>query len=92
MKTYEQARKHPEYRAIPIPIMRSLYAYIEQHVTPGGFLLAVLSNDLLGAVSRADKEALTAIRALMLFLYNEVPAGGQGSPQKVQAWLAQRCS
>jgi len=52
----------------------------------GGFLSAVLSNNLSEAVGRADLENLWAIPAIVAYLYNEVPGACWGSPAKVKAW------
>lgn len=40
----------------------------------GRFLSAVLRNDLMGAIGRADDVNLKYLRIYTLFLYNELPA------------------
>jgi hypothetical protein len=85
--TYEQARQHPEYSRIPEHILHGVYAYVDQHQATGHFLACVLSNDLFGAVARADKEAGAALRELVVFITNEVPLNCYGSADKIKQWL-----
>ena len=61
--------------------------YIEQGQRPGRFLVALLSNDLMDAVGRADVANLTALHDWMLFLYNEAPHLSYGSAENFKAWL-----
>ena len=39
----------------------------------GGFLSAVVANDLLGAVTRADPDNLRDLKEIVLWLHNETP-------------------
>jgi hypothetical protein len=73
---------------IPAHMIASLQRYIEKRIQPGGFLTAVLSNDLLGACERADDDNLRILPAYMGYLYNEAPGGCWGSPDTVKEWLA----
>lgn len=87
MITYEQARQHSEYTRIRADILQSVYAYVEHRQAPGHFLQAVLSNDLFEAIGRADKEAVTALRELVVFIHSEVRSDCYGSREKVKQWL-----
>lgn len=87
MITYEQARKHDEFGLIPEHILQSIYGYVEQRQSTGHFLNAVLSNNLFEAIARADKEALAALREIVVFIHMEVRADCHGSPEKIQNWL-----
>lgn len=87
MITYEHARKHAEFRLIPEHILRGLYGYVEHRQATGHFLNAVLTNNLFDAISRADKEALAALREIVVFVHMEVRSDAYGSSQKVQEWL-----
>lgn len=80
------------YRSFYIPerMMDGLVRFIQQGIEPGSFLLAVLSNDLVGACGQADEENLMNLPAYVAYLYNEVPSRCWGSPEKVQAWIKQR--
>jgi hypothetical protein len=52
----------------------------------GGFITAVLENDLAGAIGRADVDALATIRETITYLWNECPTGCWGSKEKVSEW------
>lgn len=52
----------------------------------GGFINAVLENNLKEALGRADEDAYHNIRDIVKYLYNEVPAGCWGSRERVKAW------
>ena len=55
-------------------MMYGLERYIEGHIKPGGFLSAVLKNDLRGAINHADNENIQKLPAYIEFLYNEAPS------------------
>lgn len=78
-----------DYARIPDYTMESLLAYVDQGRPTGGFLEAVLSNDLSRAFGNADDNNAKAIGDIVAWLYNEAPAMCWGSPQKVGAWLRQ---
>jgi len=71
-------------------MMGGLIRYIEEHIEPGDFLMAVLENNLSEACGRADDDNIENLPAFCAFLYNEAPAACHGSPEKVSAWLAMR--
>jgi hypothetical protein len=68
----------------------SIKAYIEVGQPVGDFLTALLSNDLMKAVSRADDNNQRNLVAWCKWLYNEAPALCFGSPEKVKLWLSHR--
>ncbi len=72
---------------IPHEILMGLARYINQRILPGGFLRAVLSNDLMGAVCRADPDSLAALQHICKFLYNHCPSPCHGSKEKMIAWI-----
>lgn len=72
---------------IPLPILAGLREYGLHHVPVGGFLHAVLCNNLHEAVCRADVGSLAAIRQIVLYVYNAMPSASRGSREKVEAWL-----
>lgn len=77
------------YSQLPDYMQESVREYIENGKPVGHFLTAVFSNDLAGAVTRADSTNLAALRDYVLFLYNEpVPRECKGSKEKVDAWIA----
>ena len=78
------------YKAIRADVMASLQRYIEHHIPTGGFLEAVLSNDLKEAVGRADEDNMRVLPEIVGYLYNEAPGLCWGSPKRVKDWLAKR--
>lgn len=72
---------------IPENAMETLRAYIDRGRRPGGFMEAVLSNNLSEAVARADERHMIAIPAIVFFLYNEAPSGCWGTPERVRDWM-----
>ena len=64
----------------------SLWNWIERGAEPGGFLTAVLSNDLAKAVDKADDRNVELIPNFVKLLHNFAPAGCWGSETKVGNW------
>jgi hypothetical protein len=54
----------------------------------GGFLRAVLTNDLMGAFAHADFENRHAMYQWSVFLWNDAPSGCHGSEDNLLAWYA----
>lgn len=71
---------------IPSRIKPALDRYVKEGILPGGFLQAVISNDLTEACFRADDENLKNIPAYVHYLYNEVPMECWGSKEKMERW------
>ena len=81
---------YPDKRLIQSRFRESLERYIEHGYQPGGFLTAVLANDLKEAVGRADEEALQNIPHIVAYLYNDAPGMAWGSPELVKGWMAHK--
>lgn len=75
------------YPTVPTRTVDSLDLYVKHGCEPGGFLYAVLSNNLSEAVGRADAGNLAALADIVKFVYNELPSEAWGSQNKVNAWL-----
>lgn len=75
-------------RGIPAHMYGGMKRYILHGIPPGSFLTAVLSNDLMGALGKADEDNRVALHAYGMFLYNDAPSPCHGSPEKVRAWIA----
>lgn len=73
---------------IPDYMHDAIVLYIAHHIQPGHFLCAVMSNDLVEAVGRADDTNQRLIPEYVKFFYNDAPSECWGSPDKVTAWLA----
>lgn len=65
----------------------ALDRYAQGGVPVGGFLYAVLTNNLFDAVGRADSENRATLKEILAYVYNEPPSPCWGSPEKVRAWL-----
>lgn len=85
----DKAQARLRYPNIPATILEALYAYVEHRQQPGHFLNAVLSNNLLEAVQRADSQSQAALREIVEFVYNNLPSNSYGSYRAVSAWLMQ---
>ena len=68
---------------IPEHTENAIERYVNERIPPGGFLTAVLSNDLAGAVARADMYNREALSDIVQYIYNRVPASAWGSPKAV---------
>lgn len=75
------------YSRLPKHVQFGMEGYIEHGIKPGDFLCAFLSNDLMGAMGRADTTNRHYFFEICLFLHNEAPAASYGSPEKFNAWL-----
>lgn len=71
---------------VPDHMHQGLRLWIEQGVLPGGFMTAVLENDLKEALARADHINRECLFNIVSFLYNFAPGPCWGSPEKVSAW------
>lgn len=77
-----------DYSVIPERIMQNLLHYVKGEEVPGGFLYAVLCNDLFGAVKKADQEMQPLIPLLCQYIHWNIPIGCHGSPEIVEAWMS----
>lgn len=68
-------------------IKDSLDLYAKHGCPTGGFLAAVLSNDLKDACARADSDNRHAIFDIVSYIYNNLPSGCWGSRERVRAWI-----
>jgi len=72
---------------VPVTLQDGLVQYCAARRPMGGFLTAVVRNDLAGAVGRADPVSMVALAGIIQFLHNYAPAPCWGSPIIVDAWL-----
>jgi hypothetical protein len=77
------------YAAIPPLVRNAVLRYVEHRIPPGSAVRSLFENDLRGFIGRADEDTLAAVRPLMWTL-SECPNECQGSPEKVEKWLAAR--
>jgi hypothetical protein len=81
------SQNHNQYAKIPARIKQALDSYATDRAATGGFLRAVLENDLMRAMSRADLESRAALHDICVYVYNELPSGCWGDPETVRRWL-----
>ena len=67
-------------------ITEAVKRYVEEGEAVGHFLTALLSNDLVGAFSRADGSNREKMWDWVKFLWNEVPSNCWGSREQVIRW------
>lgn len=72
---------------VPAYTMGALRRYVDEGMEPGGFLTAVLSNDLFNAIGRADGTNAAALENIVRHIYCHEPFDCWGSKERVTAWL-----
>lgn len=72
---------------IPEHTRAALDRYVNQRILPGSFLIAVLSNDLFGAMAQADFQNQSCLRDICEYIYNELPRYCWGSPDIIYQWV-----
>lgn len=92
MNYREEMRSRMFVCGVPQHDHEGLLLYMFDRVEVGGFLMAVLQNDLMEAFGRADAKNTLAMANIAGFLYNHAPAPCWGSKVKVAAWLAAKPS
>jgi len=68
-------------------IVDALERYLNQGIMPGGFLTAVLENNLTNAFGRADEKNTNRMRDIVRYMYNHFPEYAWGSRAKVGDFL-----
>jgi len=71
----------------PLPIRAAIDRFVRDRLRPGGFVNAILENDLLEAINRADSANLFLIPHIVAYMAEHVPASARGSEAWVNDWL-----
>jgi hypothetical protein len=71
---------------LPERCREGIRRWIEEGILPGSFLRAVLSNDFMAAVCRADDFNRPHLVDFAHFLHGYAPSGCFGSPDVLQTW------
>lgn len=79
-----------DYDTIPPAVREAIDRWVTHGIPAGHFVMAVLANDLHGAISRADERSLAALHSIVAYVYNEIPNNAWGSPDKLRAWTELR--
>lgn len=74
------------YNLLPEHIREGMRLYIEHGVLPGGFLEAVIENNLVESFARADDINLERMFYIAKFVYAEMPMKSWGSKEKMITW------
>ena len=76
-----------DYSTLPEHMREGARLYLEHGIEPGGFLTAVLCNDLVGAYARADHINRERMEHWAAWLYHNCPSPAWGSRAKVEAYM-----
>lgn len=88
MTVFGSSQHNPTYEYEIRPEMKAaLDRYAEQGVPLGDFLTALLANDLMETLGRADDGNQRDINQLCMYVYNEMPSFCHGSYEIVQGWI-----
>lgn len=79
-----------DYEQIPLSTQDALVNYVDHGLIPGGFLKAVLSNDLFKAVGRADASNRATLPLIVQFVYNRCPMDCWGSSEAVEKYAERK--
>jgi len=85
MKNYEFPEKCPAY--LKQDYYDTIRRFLTKGINPGQFMTAVLSNNLMDAMARADEETVGDLKSITMFIYNDVPGMCHGTRAKVSEWL-----
>lgn len=85
--TREELEEICEQYKIPSYMIPGVRRYVFDHIKPGGFMMAVFSNDFMSAARRADPENRKVLPEWASLIHNELPIHCYGSPEKVKEWL-----
>jgi hypothetical protein len=79
--------RQSEHHPISESILGGLERYLNHGIMPGGFLTAVLENNLKEAFGRADNENSENMKNIVGYCYNEIPSAAWGSREKIKEWI-----
>ncbi len=77
----------PTYATLPEHMRPGAKRYVEEGKRPGGFLDAVLCNNLALAHRLADSDNRYILHVYAEWMYNDIPASCWGSRQIVFSWI-----
>jgi hypothetical protein len=76
----------PLVKIIPPLVKISIDEWVLDGRPPGQFVQSVLKGDLFGAFRHGDPESLTALAAIVDYVYNKIPSTCWGSQEKMHNW------
>ena len=76
-----------EHYPVNSDIIHSLELYLNHKRPVGGFLNAVLENNLTEAFARADSSNSANMKNIVGYVYNNLPYHAWGTKERVAAWM-----
>jgi hypothetical protein len=76
------------YPGVKGSVTETVAAYILFGRPMGDFMVAVICNDLFGAMARADLENRLALHEICQIVYNHVPLAARGDRSAYERWVA----
>jgi len=89
MRCMNEAEAEFSFRGFTLPahVHKRLEDYIQRGMPVGGFLQAVIANDLRDAVARADDSNIQVLPALAAYLFQNAPMMAVGSREAYEQWV-----
>ena len=87
LRAIRKMREGATSLGIPGEYVGSLERYMADGLPPGGFMLAVLRNDLFCAVNRADDVSTLLLPQLVKLIYGYLDSALWGSEEHVDNWM-----
>jgi len=75
---------------LKLELVESIKSYVERGIPTGGFLYAVLTNNMVEALFKADMENREALYDIVSYIHNNIPGDAWGSPTKVEMWMKKK--
>lgn len=76
----------PDYTLLPGHMQEGVKLWIEKGIATGGFLCAVIENNLKESFMRADSINRERLLDIVGFFYYEAPSACWGSAEKAKEW------
>ena len=73
--------------SLPPKVREAIDNFVWNGIPPGGFVEAVLSNDLMRAMGQADVYSANAIGPICQYVYNAVPSLCHGSRERMKSHI-----
>lgn len=77
---------HSNYSEVPDYTLQGLDRWAKEGQPPGAFLEAVISNDLEGAIAKADGNNRKVLKLIVRYLWSELPSECYGSEDVLENW------
>ena len=76
-----------DYNTLPDRLRHGMKLYVDHGIDPGSFLMAVLTNNLIGALNTADPNNLRDLKEIVNWFHGELPGGCWGTEDVVENWI-----